>query len=149
MSKPRFTASKSKAKAAGTPKPKVAQENMPQSPEQLEAVLAALLAPETAQIEQATLIMNQFLKHAAAVPALMQQIAQSTNPLSRQMAAVLLRRVICKLWKNIPQADQEQVVSHNTDDTGRSKCRSRRHAASHQPPRRQPSDRAVGRLLHC
>jgi uncharacterized protein YkwD len=114
MSKPRFSGAKfasSKSSKSKAPKEKV---DTPQTPQQLESVLAALLAPDTTAIDAATKIMDAFLKQSAAIPALMQQIAQSTNPHARQMAAVLLRRVICKLWKNIKPEEQVQVVSAHT-----------------------------------
>lgn len=108
MSKPRFKSAKfSGAKKEKAPKVAVV---LPQSPEQLESVLAALLAPDTAAIAEATKVMDAFMKVGAVIPALMQQIAQSANPHSRQMAAVLLRRCIVKLWKNVGKPEQAQVV---------------------------------------
>ena len=46
--------------------------------------------------------MNDFLKHSASVPALLQQITESTSVQARQMAAVLLRRKIRPLWSSTP-----------------------------------------------
>lgn len=108
MSKPRYTKSSKPKKSSATPKEHI---DLPQTPAQLESVLAALLAPDTTAIEAATRIIDAFLKQAAAIPALMQQLSESTNPHARQMAAVLLRRVITKLWKNVAPADQAKVVS--------------------------------------
>lgn len=119
MSKPapRFgkgAAKKGAAKpaAAAAAKPAVP---LPQTPQQLEAVLAALLAPDTAAITAATEVINAFMKQSAALPALMQQVAHSSVMESRQMAAVLLRRCITKLWKGLKPAEKTEVVSHTID----------------------------------
>lgn len=46
--------------------------------------------------------MNDFLKQPASIPALLQQITESTSVQARQMAAVLLRRKIRPLWSPTP-----------------------------------------------
>lgn len=110
---PRF--GKGAAKKGAAAKPAAAAKAavaLPQSPQQLEAVLAALLAPDTAAITAATEIMNAFMKQSAALPALMQQVAHSSVMESRQMAAVLLRRCITKLWKGLKPAEKTEVVRH-------------------------------------
>jgi hypothetical protein len=83
---------------------------MPQTPEQLQTVLAAMLAPDTQAIKHATAILTQFLKTPPALPALRQQIQLSAVPESRQMAAVLLRKGITKLWKGQSPAEKEETV---------------------------------------
>ena len=111
---PRFGKGAAAKKGAAGAKPAAAAKAavaLPQSPQQLEAVLAALLAPDTAAITAATEIMNAFMKQSAALPALMQQVAHSSVMESRQMAAVLLRRCITKLWKGLKPAEKTEVVS--------------------------------------
>ena len=75
---------------------------LPTNPAELEHVLSLLLAPDNAAIARATLIMNDFLKQPASIPALLQQITESASIPSRQMAAVLLRRKIRPLWSSAP-----------------------------------------------
>lgn len=95
------------------PKPAVA---LPQTPQQLEQVLCALLAPDNAAIQAATVVITAFLKVPTSLSALIQQVAQSAVPQARQMAAVLLRREILKLWKGLKQpAEKEQVVRRATN----------------------------------
>ena len=126
---PRF---KKGAAAAGAGK-KVASAksavSLPQSPQQLEAVLAALLAPDTDAIRAATEVATAFLKQPSSLSALMQQVAQSAVPESRQMAAVLLRRCITKLWKGLKPQEKEQVVrrTHTPTHTAQRPVRSSIH----------------------
>lgn len=96
------------AAAVRAPKPAI---RLPQNPAELEAVLAACIAPDTAAITAATRVMDAFLKLPEALPAMMQQIQQSANAQARQMAAVLLRGKIDKLWRRVKPEVKEQVVS--------------------------------------
>ena len=90
--------SSSKAPAA----PRAPTYPLPTNPVELEHVLSLLLAPDNSAIARATLIMNDFLKQPASIPALLQQITESASVPSRQMAAVLLRRKIRPLWSPTP-----------------------------------------------
>src|SRR5690242_10561748 len=83
---------------------------LPSSAQELEQVLSSLLSPDTNQIKASTEIINQFIKTPKAALALMQQVAHTNMEASRQMAAVLLRKVIVKLWKGIEPNDQQQIV---------------------------------------
>jgi hypothetical protein len=152
MSRARFQPKGKGAKAASsTPKAAVV---LPSTPQELEAVLAALLAPDTAVITAATVTIHAFLNVPAAVPALLQQVAHSTVPEARQMAAVLMRKVIVKLWKNLKPNDQTEVVSAhasnmNSNSAGSESARAlTRHAMPRdEPPRRART--ACGLSLHC
>jgi len=108
----RFTSTKGKgssAAAGGAPKPALA---LPQNPAQLEAVLAASQSDDNAAIAAATEVLMAFLKVPAALPSLLQQLQHSQIPASRQMAAVLLRKCIVKLYKALKApAEKEQVKS--------------------------------------
>lgn len=67
----------------------------------MEAILAALLHPDTTQIKQAEEALKPVLKKAGCVPALMVQLQQSSNPAVRQIAAVVLRKKIVKMWRKL------------------------------------------------
>ena len=84
---------------------------LPSNPAELEHVLTQLLAPDTAAITAATTILNEFLKHPAAILPLLHQLTSSTSTEARQMAAVLLRRRIKQLWKDAPNDAKKQLKS--------------------------------------
>ncbi|KAH8058274.1 hypothetical protein JL722_6131 [Aureococcus anophagefferens] len=77
--------------------------------QQLEAVLVALTAPDTSRIKQAEDALKPVLKKSACVGALMTQVASSGNVAVRQIAAVILRKKIVKLWKKLKKSAQTRV----------------------------------------
>ena len=77
--------------------------------QQLEAVLVALTAPDTSRIKQAEDALKPVLKKSACVGALMTQVASSGNVAVRQIAAVILRKKIVKLWKKLKKSAQGRV----------------------------------------
>ena len=77
--------------------------------QQLEAVLVALTAPDTSRIKQAEDALKPVLKKSACVTALMSQLSGSGSPAVRQIAAVILRKKIVKLWKKIKKSGQAKV----------------------------------------
>jgi len=93
----------SSASSAAAPIP------LPTTPEQLESVLSALMAPDTNAIRQAETIMNAFLKQPSAVPAMLQQLTQSSQAPARQMSAVLLRRAMNRLWRGLNQEQRQHT----------------------------------------
>ena len=97
-----MTSRPKKAAKASAAAPRPPTHPLPTNPAELEHVLSLLLAPDNAAIARATTIMNDFLKQPASIPALLQQITESTSVQARQMAAVLLRRKIRPLWSSTP-----------------------------------------------
>ncbi|ELT89259.1 hypothetical protein CAPTEDRAFT_159396 [Capitella teleta] len=71
--------------------------------ENLEAIFANLLVPDTAVIQQATQQLKGLMNDPALVPALCQVLSTSQTPQVRQYAAVLLRRKILrrKQWTGL------------------------------------------------
>ncbi|KAJ8598527.1 hypothetical protein CTAYLR_001323 [Chrysophaeum taylorii] len=75
----------------------------------MEAILSALLHPDTRQIKQAEEALKPVLKKAGCVPALMYQLEMSGNPAVRQIAAVVLRKKIVKMWRKLKKTTQQHV----------------------------------------
>jgi len=96
------------AAAGAAPKPALA---LPSTPAELENVLAASQSNDNAAIAAATEVLMAFLKVPQALPSLLQQIQQSQIAASRQMAAVLLRKCIVKLFKALKPQEKDEVVS--------------------------------------
>jgi hypothetical protein len=96
------------AGAGAAPKPALA---LPSTPAELENVLAASQSNDNAAIAAATEVLMAFLKVPQALPSLLQQIQQSQIAASRQMAAVLLRKCIVKLFKALKPQEKDEVVS--------------------------------------
>eukprot|EP00456_Euglypha_rotunda_P054567 TRINITY_DN4411_c0_g1_i18.p1 TRINITY_DN4411_c0_g1~~TRINITY_DN4411_c0_g1_i18.p1 ORF type:complete len:690 (-),score=137.36 TRINITY_DN4411_c0_g1_i18:12-2081(-) len=81
----------------------------PSNAAELENVLLQLTAPDTSTIQTATKILKKFLTQPASVQAMMQQVVSSARPEARHMACVLLRSKIGKLWKSVPEEQQEAI----------------------------------------
>ena len=64
----------------------------------LSNVLTELLQPDSARVAAATSLLNPYLKNALCIGGLLQQIQGNPNAGVRQIAAVILRRRIAKLW---------------------------------------------------
>ncbi|XP_064641472.1 importin-4-like [Lineus longissimus] len=77
----------------------------------LESVLANLLVPDNAVIQQATLTLKELSKDPSIVPALCNVLHTSQDPQVRQYAAVLLRRRIqkSKQWQGLPAVISESI----------------------------------------
>ncbi|XP_015676811.1 importin-4, partial [Protobothrops mucrosquamatus] len=76
---------------------------------ELEQILALLLQPDNAVIQQATAQLKELLKQPAALSHLCHVMTHSQDPQIQQFAAVLLRRRLSKHWKKIAAADQEML----------------------------------------
>ncbi|KAK9398265.1 importin-4-like [Crotalus adamanteus] len=76
---------------------------------ELEQILALLLQPDNAVIQQATAQLKEVLKQPAALSHLCHVMTHSQDPQIQQFAAVLLRRRLSKHWKKIAAADQEML----------------------------------------
>ena len=70
-----------------------------QNDQQLGEILEALTAPDTTRIKQAEDALKPVLKRPESVGLLTTQVSRSENPAVRQIAAVILRKKIGKLWK--------------------------------------------------
>ncbi|XP_032091692.1 importin-4 isoform X1 [Thamnophis elegans] len=79
--------------------------------QQLEQILALLLQPDNAVIQQATAQLKEVLKEPAALSHLCYVMTHSQDPQIQQFAAVLLRRRLSKHWKKIGAADQDMLKS--------------------------------------
>ncbi|XP_068094207.1 importin-4 [Hyperolius riggenbachi] len=77
----------------------------------LESILANLLQPDTAVIQQATAQLKEAVKDPLVIPALCDVMQSAQDPQIRQFAAVLLRRRLTKRWKVMPGEQQESVKS--------------------------------------
>lgn len=77
--------------------------------QRMEAILSALLHPDTRKIKEAEEALKPVLKKAGCVPSLMAQLQFSQNPAVRQIAAVVLRKKIVKLWKKLKKATQQRT----------------------------------------
>ncbi|XP_065182840.1 importin-4-like [Sycon ciliatum] len=75
----------------------------------LETVLSGLLAPDSAVIRQAEEQLKEPFKDPGIVSALVEILAQSQAPQIRQLASVLLRRLLGKHWEDV-QADMKMRV---------------------------------------
>ncbi|XP_071092179.1 importin-4-like [Haliotis cracherodii] len=80
----------------------------------LEAILAKLLQPDNAVIQEATQSLREAFKDPSALGSLCQVLATSQTPQIRQYAAVLLRRKIqkSKQWKALTE-DVRQSIRDN------------------------------------
>ncbi|XP_026546189.1 importin-4 [Notechis scutatus] len=79
--------------------------------QQLEQILALLLQPDNAVIQQATAELKEVLKQPAALSHLCHVMTHSQDPQIQQFASVLLRRRLSKHWKKIGAADQNMIKS--------------------------------------
>mmetsp|Transcript_20737 Transcript_20737/g.26835 ORF Transcript_20737/g.26835 Transcript_20737/m.26835 type:complete len:1175 (-) Transcript_20737:204-3728(-) len=77
--------------------------------EHLEQILAALLQPNSDTIRQAEQALKPLLLKASVVSSLMTIIQNSPNAAVRQIAAVVLRKKIAKLWKKVKKSTQVLV----------------------------------------
>ncbi|XP_053121119.1 importin-4 [Hemicordylus capensis] len=77
--------------------------------EELERILADLLRPDNAIIQQATAHLKEALKQPAALSHLCQVMSHSQDPQIRQFAAVLVRRRLTKHWKKLNAAEQDTL----------------------------------------
>ncbi|KAM3821707.1 importin-4 isoform 2-T2 [Vipera latastei] len=76
---------------------------------ELEQILALLLQPDNAVIQQATAQLKEVLKQPSALSHLCHVMTHSQDPQIQQFAAVLLRRRLSKHWKKMAAADQEML----------------------------------------
>ena len=79
------------------------------SPAQLEQLLMAMCANDTATIKAAEEHITGFLQNSRCVPALMLQLTASQRPEARQLAAIYLRKKIGLHWKKIKPDAKAQV----------------------------------------
>ncbi|XP_070585747.1 importin-4 isoform X2 [Erythrolamprus reginae] len=79
--------------------------------QQLEQILALLLQPDNAVIQQATAQLKEVMKQPAALSHLCHVMTSSQDPQIQQFAAVLLRRRLSKHWKKIGAADKDMLKS--------------------------------------
>uniref|UniRef100_A0A673GLS6 Importin-4-like n=1 Tax=Sinocyclocheilus rhinocerous TaxID=307959 RepID=A0A673GLS6_9TELE len=77
--------------------------------EELERILARLIEPDNAVIQQATAELKQAFKDPAIIPALCAVMTGSQNPQVRQSAAVMLRMRVRKHWKKISPDHRESL----------------------------------------
>lgn len=82
-----------------------------QNDRQLGEILAALTAPDTTRIKQAEDALRPVLKRPEAVGLLTTQVANNESPAVRQIAAVILRKKIGKLWKKVKKNARERTKS--------------------------------------
>ena len=80
-----------------------------QNDQQLGEILAALTAPDTTRIKQAEDALKPVLKRPESVGLLTTQVSRSENPAVRQIAAVILRKKIGKLWKKVKKNARERT----------------------------------------
>ena len=80
-----------------------------QNDQQLGEILAALTAPDTTRIKQAEDALKPVLKRPESVGLLTTQVSRSENPAVRQIAAVILRKKIGKLWKKLKKNSVSQM----------------------------------------
>ena len=83
--------------------------NLHKDPVMLSQVFAALTNPDTNAIKAAEDVLRPFLKKASCVKAIVQQAAECPNAAVRQVAAVVLRKPIGKLWKKIKPEVQVSI----------------------------------------
>ncbi|XP_039193981.1 importin-4 isoform X2 [Crotalus tigris] len=76
---------------------------------ELEQILALLLQPDNAVIQQATAQLKEVLKQPTALSHLCHVMTHSQDPQIQQFAAVLLRQRLSKHWKKMAAADQEML----------------------------------------
>jgi hypothetical protein len=81
------------------------------SVQQLEQALAGLLTPNNVVIKQSRQFLFQMLKTPNSIVGLMNRVDATQNPNTgtRQVSAVLLRKVINKHWGRLDNATREQV----------------------------------------
>uniref|UniRef100_A0A673GLM6 Importin-4-like n=1 Tax=Sinocyclocheilus rhinocerous TaxID=307959 RepID=A0A673GLM6_9TELE len=138
--------------------------------EELERILARLIEPDNAVIQQATAELKQAFKDPAIIPALCAVMTGSQNPQVRQSAAVMLRMRVRKHWKKISPDHREslkavvlQALQNETEHTVRhSLSQLSAVLVKHETPDRwpallallnqstksnNPQDRQVGLLL--
>ncbi|XP_026575342.1 importin-4-like [Pseudonaja textilis] len=77
--------------------------------QQLEQILALLLQPDNAVIQEATSELKEILKQPAALSDLCHVMTHSEDPQIQQFASVLLRRRLSKHWKKIGAADKNMI----------------------------------------
>eukprot|EP01028_Stygiella_incarcerata_P009269 TRINITY_DN4363_c0_g1_i1.p1 TRINITY_DN4363_c0_g1~~TRINITY_DN4363_c0_g1_i1.p1 ORF type:complete len:1062 (-),score=298.27 TRINITY_DN4363_c0_g1_i1:84-3269(-) len=80
-----------------------------ESAEQLEVVLQHCLVPDSDIIHQAEAILHPFLRQSQCVVALLEQIRGSSDPGVRQLAAVLLRSRVAKLWSKVSREERGYI----------------------------------------
>ncbi|KAJ7313159.1 hypothetical protein JRQ81_004432 [Phrynocephalus forsythii] len=76
---------------------------------ELEKILADLLQPDNAVIQQATTQLKEALKQPQALSHLTHVMSNSENPQIRQLAAVLVRRLLTKQWKKLSGIEQDML----------------------------------------
>nr|XP_020666139.1 importin-4 [Pogona vitticeps] len=76
---------------------------------QLEKILADLLQPDNAVIQQATTQLKETLKQPQALSHLTHVMSNSENPQIRQLASVLVRRLLTKHWKKLSGIEQDSL----------------------------------------
>ena len=81
------------------------------SVQQLEQALAGLLTPNNVIIKQSRQFLFQMLKTPNSIVGLMNRVDATQNPNTgtRQVSAVLLRKVINKHWGRLDNTTREQV----------------------------------------
>jgi hypothetical protein len=73
---------------------------------ELETLLGMMLSPDTTAIKQATEVLKKYFKKPVAVEFLLTVASQHTETSYRQISAVLLRKMIGKVWLNITTDNQ-------------------------------------------
>ncbi|KAH3732252.1 ARM repeat superfamily protein [Pelomyxa schiedti] len=68
---------------------------------QVTQVLGAMLLPDTNTVKQATAWLNKFLENWTSIPVLIQVYQASTSTDLRQLACVLIRKKVGKLWPDM------------------------------------------------
>ena len=81
-------------------------------PEQLEACLLQLLAPDTTLISQAEQALKGYLKHAECVGGFLLQIQHSQHSQVRHMASILLKKRINTHWNKLDGSTQVAVKAN-------------------------------------
>ncbi|KAJ1446286.1 armadillo-type protein [Pelagophyceae sp. CCMP2097] len=78
-------------------------------PRVMEATLANLNVPDTARVKEAERVLKGAFAHPKCIAALMLQLEHSGNVSVRQVAAVVLRKKITKLWKKLKKAQHAET----------------------------------------
>lgn len=83
----------------------------------MEAILAKLVLPDTAAIQQGTAELKEAFKHPNAIPELCNVLTSCGNPQIRQYSALLLRKKLGKqkTWRSLSPEDRQTLKNGTID----------------------------------